>query len=140
MPQLNDLIGKPFKDGGRGPDAYDCYGLAIEVFKRYGIDLPDFKIACRDTKAINGRYLEQKPFWKDVTEEKPAPSLIFMRFNSSIGNHVGVYLGQGRFIHARASTLSCIERINSPVWATAVIGYYVPAGKSQEVANGQSNS
>jgi cell wall-associated NlpC family hydrolase len=37
-----DLLGKPFADGGRGPDSFDCVGLAIEVQRRRGLDIPDF--------------------------------------------------------------------------------------------------
>ena len=38
---MNDLIGKPYKENGRGPDGYDCYGLILTVCHRLGIDLPD---------------------------------------------------------------------------------------------------
>jgi len=38
MIDVSDLIGKPWSWGARGPDAYDCFGLLIEVSRRYGID------------------------------------------------------------------------------------------------------
>jgi len=40
---VQDLIGKPYQRGARGPDAYDCWGLCVEVYRRGGIDLPDFR-------------------------------------------------------------------------------------------------
>jgi cell wall-associated NlpC family hydrolase len=131
MLRIDDLLGKPFQDGGRGPDSYDCWGLAVEVFRRYGMTLPDYQIGCHDTAAIFDRYNAEKQhrFWKEVTADPavPAvPALIFMRFAAPVGNHVGVYIGQGRFIHARAKTRSCIERVDSPQWQKAIIGYYVP--------------
>ena len=41
---VNDLIGKPYRLGGRGPDAYDCWGLVREVLRRMlpGQALPDW--------------------------------------------------------------------------------------------------
>lgn len=33
----DDLIGKPYKPRGTGPDAYDCWGICVEVLKRLGI-------------------------------------------------------------------------------------------------------
>ena len=34
--QISDLIGIPYKDHGRTAEGMDCYGLAIEVMRRYG--------------------------------------------------------------------------------------------------------
>ena len=34
---VTDLVGKPFLHCGRGPDAYDCFGLVLEVLRRVGI-------------------------------------------------------------------------------------------------------
>ena len=38
---VDDLIGKPYEGGGRGPDSYDCYGLVVEVESRMGRRVPD---------------------------------------------------------------------------------------------------
>ena len=37
-----DLVGQPFKEGARGPNEFDCWGLVREVAKRSGTELPDF--------------------------------------------------------------------------------------------------
>lgn len=36
-----DLVGKPYKVGARGPDAYDCMGVALEVLRRLGHDVDE---------------------------------------------------------------------------------------------------
>lgn len=41
MINVFDLIGLPYQENGRGPEGYDCYGLAIEVEKRFGKKLRD---------------------------------------------------------------------------------------------------
>lgn len=40
---LDDFVGLPYREGGRGPDAFDCYGLLVEVFRTvHGVELPDW--------------------------------------------------------------------------------------------------
>jgi len=34
---IDDLIGKPYVDGSIGPDSYDCYTLAQEIFYRLSL-------------------------------------------------------------------------------------------------------
>jgi cell wall-associated NlpC family hydrolase len=43
---VQDLIGKPYQLGARGPDAFDCWGLCAEVYRRGGIVLPEFRAEC----------------------------------------------------------------------------------------------
>ena len=50
------LIGKPYKIGARGPDEFDCYGLARHIqISRVGIDMPDVQFAEPTTRAQAGR-------------------------------------------------------------------------------------
>ena len=54
---VTDLVGKPFLHCGRGPDAYDCFGLVLEVLRRVGIDW-DWPLARAfeqgDTETLSG--------------------------------------------------------------------------------------
>jgi cell wall-associated NlpC family hydrolase len=36
----DDLIGKPWRLGARGPDAYDCWGLVLVLADRFGCKVP----------------------------------------------------------------------------------------------------
>lgn len=123
---LTDLIGAPFQDGGRDKNGYDCWGLASEVFRRYGISLPDYRISAFNREAIFGQYEAVKNNYIEVSGELPVPCLVFLRFNSTVGNHVGVFVGNGKFIHARQKTGVCIERLDHPAYRHCIIGYYVP--------------
>ena len=40
---MDDFVGLPYREGARGPDAFDCYGLVSAVFRAVrGIELPDW--------------------------------------------------------------------------------------------------
>ena len=126
MSKITDLIGKPFKDGGRGPDSFDCWGLAIEVFRRHGIELPDFEIGCHESELINAEYHKQVGQWLKVTNP-PVPSLVVIRFNeAAFFNHVGSYIGNGRFIHITEKAGANIDRVDHPYWRTNIAGFYIP--------------
>lgn len=125
---INDLIGVPFKDSGRSIDGFDCYGLAMEVFKRYGITIPEFHACCEDFTKIDGIIAEQRARWKRVElPDLPVPCLVVIKFNHPVlCNHTGVYIGEGRFIHIRQKIGVNIDMIDSPVWHKKIEGFYVP--------------
>ena len=121
-----DLIGVPFVDGGRNPiTGLDCWGLSTEVFRRYGVELPDYKISCEEASLIHSEVKEQKQFWRRCEGEIPVPALIVIRFTEYC-DHTGVYIGQGRFIHTRKGVGVNIDRIDSPAWSKRIEGFYVP--------------
>ncbi len=127
MPQINDLLGKEFRDGGRGPDAYDCWGLVCEVFRRYDMIVPDYQVSCREASRIDQTYRENRKYWIRVQNDIPVPALVVVRFNEAVFcNHTGVYLGSGRFIHAREKTGVCVEPLDHPYWKRVVEGFYKP--------------
>lgn len=123
----NDLIGKPFKNGGRGPEKYDCWGLAAEIFARHGIQLPDYKINCDDASRIDGQIQSQRSQWINCQNKVPTPALVVIRYaENDLLNHVGVYIGAGRFIHTRDKIGVNIDRVDGTVWKRRIEGYYVP--------------
>ncbi|MEV6808185.1 NlpC/P60 family protein [Streptomyces sp. NPDC051132] len=78
-------LGSPYVWGATGPHAFDCSGLALAAYRAAGISLP------RTTYAqINaGRRVSR-------SELRPG-DLVF--FYSGV-SHVGIYVGDGRMIHA----------------------------------------
>lgn len=127
MTDLTDLIGKPFKDGGRGPDSYDCYGLAKEVYHRYGIELPDYTVSCKDASKIDETVATEKKLWIEIDRESIiVPTLVVMRFNyGMLCNHTGVYIGGDRIIHTINKKFAHIININDTFWNRKIAGFYI---------------
>ncbi|MFI2643116.1 NlpC/P60 family protein [Streptomyces sp. NPDC018610] len=78
-------LGSPYVWGATGPDAFDCSGLAQAAYRAAGVSLP------RTTYAqINAGH-------RVARSELLPGDLVF--FYSGV-SHVGIYVGDGRMIHA----------------------------------------
>lgn len=82
-------IGTPYVYGGRSPRGFDCSGLALYVYKQHGVKLPPTS----QTQAKAGKAVKKR--------ELLPGDLVFFR-TSALGGvgHVGIYVGDGQFIHA----------------------------------------
>jgi len=127
----SDLIGIPFKDGGRSIDGLDCYGLVMEVYRRKGINLPEYYAPALDESAVSTQIEAAKalPIWqKAEAANPPLLAVMAIKFNSIHCNHTGVYIGNGFFIHTRERIGVNIDRISSPAWRRRIEGFYVYGG------------
>lgn len=115
MIELRDLIGKPYIVHGRGPEAYDCYGLVLEVAHRYGKSLPDafYESTSRE---FNADLIDTtKPTIKAQRIDTPIEGAVVVITVGKEPNHVGVCLGDGNFIHCgkygvRVETLASVSK------------------------------
>jgi len=101
------LIGTPYKFGGTSPDSgFDCSGFVADVFRHTaGITMP------RSTNEINhiGRAIR--------AEELRSGDLVFFNTLKNKFSHVGIYLGDERFIHAPSKGGKVrIENMNDAYW------------------------
>ena len=121
------LIGAPFVDGGRGPDKFDCWGLVREIYHRYGIELPDYKIGCYEILSVMNEMERNRPMWKRCEwPDLPVPCVVAFKVSAPMVNHVGVYIGDGKFIHTREKAGAVIERLDAPAWKHRLEGFYSP--------------
>ena len=79
------FLGVPYRWGGRSPrSGFDCSGFVAYVYRHFGVKLPHATF----TQFARGRHVSR--------EHLRAGDLVF--FDGL--NHVGLYIGHGRFIHA----------------------------------------
>ncbi len=82
------LIGTPYHFGGADAGGFDCSGLALYVHERVGLNIPR-------TAA------EQQHAARPVPLAEILPGdLVFFRIRKRGIDHVGIYTGAGRFVHA----------------------------------------
>lgn len=95
---LTDLYGIPFKVHGRSKDGLDCWGLAMEVMARYGVELPDFWYESLENRAdTRGQILASVQHRKIDRVKEPCLLVLKDRGNPC---HVVVYIGEGKIIHS----------------------------------------
>jgi len=124
---IMNLIGKPFKYGGRGPAEYDCWGLCIEVCKRVGIVLPDINTPDSATLRKVAFLTAKDELFKPLERPKPFCLVVF-EIRPNIW-HAGVVLEDcWRFIHIARKRMVVIERIDNVQWQRKFKGYYEYAG------------
>jgi cell wall-associated NlpC family hydrolase len=83
------FLGTPYVFGTAGPKNFDCSGFTQYVFKHFGINLPH-KAALQAGvgQDVGG-----------IGNAKPGDIVTFYHSDGKVG-HVGIYLGNGQFIHA----------------------------------------
>lgn len=100
---IDDLLGIPFKIHGRDKNGFDCYGLVIEVSKRFGHQMVDMFYEYEKTN--NVKKLDDNThniIWGNhlVKTDVPETSDILLFFdNKGRTTHIGVYLSDDNFIH-----------------------------------------
>lgn len=101
------LVGSPYARGGATPQrGFDCSGLVVYVYRSaLGIRLPR-------------RVADLKSVGKAVGLRDLAPGdLVFYNTRHRPYSHVGIYVGEGRFVHApRPGARVRVESIDKRYW------------------------
>jgi cell wall-associated NlpC family hydrolase len=101
------LDGIPYKYGGTSPETgFDCSGFVRYVYKKsIGLSLP------RVTEDISEVGTEE-----DLDELRPG-DLVFYNTMHKRYSHVGIYLGDGQFVHSPSTGKSVtVANMNDSYW------------------------
>ena len=86
-------LGCPYVYATRGPKTFDCSGFTYFVFKQYGFILGN--------SAYNQGYKSPYPKVYSISALQPGDVVCFNTIeDSDLSDHVGIYIGDGNFIHA----------------------------------------
>lgn len=88
--------GYPYVYGTAGPNTFDCSGFTSYVYKHFGYTL---------NRSSKDQLKNGTPITK--AELQPADLLLFSR-DGDVVTHVGLYIGDGQFIHASTATTGVI--------------------------------
>ena len=101
------LVGTPYRYGGNTPESgFDCSGLVTYVYR----DMLDLRLprTSRELADVQGPRI--------APEKLAAADLVFFGSKGNV-SHVGIYVGEGRFVHAPSTGGTVrLDRLDGPYW------------------------
>jgi cell wall-associated NlpC family hydrolase len=102
------LVGTPYHWGGNTPESgFDCSGLIVYVFREIaGVSLPR---TVQDIYAVDLNEVRR--------DQLQGGDLVFFKTGGRSVSHIGIYVGQNRFVHApnEGGTVR-LDFLNNPYW------------------------
>ena len=103
-------LGVPYVWGGTSFGGVDCSGFVWAVFAKNGIYLP----RTADAQFEEGRRVS--------TSDLRAGDLVFFQTYALGASHVGIYLGDGKFVHASSSDGVRVDQLGEDYYSARYIG------------------
>jgi lipoprotein Spr len=98
-----EWMGVPYKYSGKSKNGIDCSGFICKVYRDcYKLDL---------TGNASDIYRNSKPIRRSELQEG---DLVFFKINKKRITHVGIYLGQNRFVHASSHNGVMVSDLDDP--------------------------
>lgn len=114
---ISHLIGTPYEEK-------NCWDIAREFYSiEFGLELKHFVSDPEDRKATENLIYTNKSEFEKVTDTPRYGDIVLLRIRG-IESHIGIYLGDGSFLHTLKQTGSVVDRIER--WDKNITGYYRP--------------
>lgn len=119
---LSKYVGIPFRDGGRGFDGLDCWGLVLLAWQEErGVLMPDMgdeyssAFERGDVSGLFGKYTAQN--WNEDVTALPRRELDVLVFRfGPLELHAGLWVGQGEMLHVMQGMAAAVERYDTFKW------------------------
>lgn len=105
LAHAREMVGRPYKYAGSTPAGFDCSGLVQYSYGKAGVRLPrETRSQRQSTVLVSARNL------------RPG-DLLFFDQEGAKASHVGLYAGDGRFIHAPSTGGKVrVDSLKSAYW------------------------
>jgi len=122
-----NLIGIPFKEHGRDRKGVDCFGLILLFYKELGFKIDDYQYKPDWFKGDYNFFLENYHKYAERIPENqmlmPGDAILFKDFNNC-PTHIGIYLGNGKFIHCLKKVGVVINKLNEEPFKSRIEGRF----------------
>ncbi len=129
---LASLVGKPYRERARGPDAFDCWGLVCFARPRLfgGPPLPDANIAPSDILRVGRAFAApaHRHGWSALAPATPfcaSDGAVVLMSRGDVPHHVGLWLGPERaMLHccpAQRVVLDRLGHLTAAYWRITTI-------------------
>ncbi len=107
--QAIGVLGKPYRSGAKGPDAFDCSGLIHYVYRQSNILLPVMAE-------------KQMEAGLEISSGSVLPGdLVFFKIKRDF--HAGIMLNKKDFIHSSKTRGVAVDSIDSAYWKKNVLSF-----------------
>jgi murein DD-endopeptidase len=104
------MVGRPYHYGGDTPRGFDCSGLIEYSYRQAGVSVP---------RTVRG----QRAVVQSLGDAALRPGdLLFFDTRAGKAAHVGIYLGQGMFVHAPSGGKRVMRSaLSNPFWEQRLV-------------------
>ncbi|MFN2449220.1 MAG: C40 family peptidase [Candidatus Baltobacteraceae bacterium] len=103
------FLGTPYVFGGTSRSGFDCSGFTQHVFAMLGVNIP---------RTADAQYYAGGR----IRGTMKAGDLVFFQTYEPGPSHVGIYLGNGRFVHASSSRGVMVSHLSDSYWSVRYLG------------------
>ncbi|HYM36719.1 MAG TPA: C40 family peptidase, partial [Steroidobacteraceae bacterium] len=105
-------VGKPYRYGGADLNGFDCSGLVFYIHRELGFEVP---------RTAAEQYAASQPV--NIHRLEPGDLLFFRTTKRKNVSHVGIYTGDGRFVHSPQSGRAIeLRDLNDDYYGPRLIG------------------
>ncbi len=125
---MRKFYGAPYRYGGTTPAGVDCSGLVLAVYQRLGLSLPRTaadQFSAGDPVPVNQLRFGDVVFFNRYCYRKEKVAYMASMFppeHLTEVCHAGIYLGDGRFLHASTNRGVEISRLDADAWRRSLAG------------------